>query len=762
MVQAAESALRAASRPVRAILDRVLRCGRGSVVSVEDAQLLLETRAQAADLRAIVATADALRAVSPCKNSVTYVVNRNINFTNACAMRCKFCAFSRSAAGSEAYLMPLEEIERRALEAVEFGATEVCMQAGLPGWNWHGEPWRGRDYVHVASRLKSAAPGAHLHAFSPEEVRYGSRRGFGSSIEAFLRALRDDGGVNSLPGTSAEVLDDDLRSRLSPGRISTREWIEVVRTAHYLGLPTTATVMIGHIETPAHIARHIGIVRDIQLETAGFTEFVPLPFVARESPMWLDVESRAQLGVRSGASRRELVLVHAVSRIMLAGVIHNIQASWPKISLEFAATLLRCGVNDLGGVLMNESISAAAGATHGQCASPARLQAAALSAGREPRQRTTTYGDVASQRVKSVDKIDFGSYGQLVSDTRWRARDVLRRQREKRQQTRSLTTSSRVVTVSIAHTIVNTFECYNSCRYCNFKSSRPSGDERAWVKIDDVRTELAGLRDSGVAEILVLSGEVSPRSPLRERWADQLVAICEAALDAGMLPHANAGPLSRVEMTRLKAVTASMGLMLEAIDSDLNVHRAAPSKRPTLRLDQLRLAGELRIPFTTGLLFGIGETQTARALDAIAELHLQHGRHIQECIIQPLSIGRARIEPELATRLPHLVQLARARLPDDIAIQIPPNLVTSATLRACLENGASDIGGISIKDEVNPDYAFSSYSTLKDQLGQWGFDLRRRLPVHDRLKSWMAPRVQRVAAENFAHFEPAVRHVLCA
>jgi 7,8-didemethyl-8-hydroxy-5-deazariboflavin synthase CofH subunit len=353
---------------------------------------------------------------------VTYVVNRNINFTNVCIKGCGFCAFSRDFREEEGYFLPEEEIVRRAREAQELGATEVCVQAGLP------PKMDGDFYIQLTRTLREAVPGIHLHAFSPEEVLYGSVRS-GRTIRAYLEALKA-AGVGSLPGTAAEILDDDLRDRISPGRIRTAQWIEVITTAHELGIPTTSTMMFGHAETPAHQARHLVLLRDLQRRTGGFTEFVPLSFVHTEAPMW---RQQRVPGLRPGPTGAEVVRVHATARIVLNRAIPNLQVSWVKEGSRLSQLLLTAGANDLGGTLINESISTSAGAGHGQLVPPMEMRRLIRDAGRVPAERLTTYRlrrvfekeaedapealDVAAQ-----DPGRFGSYHQLIKMDQYRYR----------------------------------------------------------------------------------------------------------------------------------------------------------------------------------------------------------------------------------------------------------------------------------------------------------------------------------------------------
>ena len=390
------------------ILDRALD---GKDISVEEAVVLFETTG--AEFSALGMVADELRRRT-VGDLVTYVVNRNINFTNVCIKRCGFCAFSRDFREEEGYFLPINEIVRRAREAWDYGATEVCVQAGLP------PQMEGDLYIKLCGAIKEELPDMHIHGFSPEEVLYGSIRSR-CTIREYLEGLRD-AGVGSLPGTSAEVLDQELRDRISPGRISVEQWKEVITTAHDLGIPTTSTVMFGHVETNEQIARHIALLREIQQSTGGFTEFVPLSFVNSEAPMFL----RGLVdNVRSGPTGMDVIKVHAIARIMLNNWIPNIQASWVKEGSRMSQLLLTAGVNDLGGTLINESISTSAGAQHGQLMRPFEFRQMIRDAGRIPAERYTTYGlhRVFDQDDGQVDPLDlvgdnveeiFGSYRRLV------------------------------------------------------------------------------------------------------------------------------------------------------------------------------------------------------------------------------------------------------------------------------------------------------------------------------------------------------------
>ena len=311
---------------------------------------------------------------------VAYVVNRNINFTNVCIKRCGFCAFSRTHRADETYYLPIEEIVRRAAEAQQLGATEVCIQAGLP------PDMPGDLYIQICHALKEAVPELHIHAFSPEEVLYGARRS-AMTVKEYLRELRA-AGIGSLPGTSAEILDDDLRDRISPGRISTAQWKNVITTAHSLGIPTTSTMMYGHLETPEQCARHLLLLRDLQRQTGGFSEFVPLGFIHAQAPMYLQTQTPE---LQPGPTGITTLRIHAIARLVLNRDIPNLQVSWVKEGLKLAQACLAAGANDLGGTLINESISTAAGAEHGQLLRPVELRHCIQNAGRVAAERSTLY-----------------------------------------------------------------------------------------------------------------------------------------------------------------------------------------------------------------------------------------------------------------------------------------------------------------------------------------------------------------------------------
>ncbi|WP_114954854.1 5-amino-6-(D-ribitylamino)uracil--L-tyrosine 4-hydroxyphenyl transferase CofH [Sphingosinicella terrae] len=383
------SARRACAEPAGEEVARIL--GRASAgEALGEAEIVRLFAARAEEVEQICDAADRLRrAVNG--DAVTYVVNRNVNYTNICTYRCGFCAFSKgsraAALGGPAYLLDLDEVARRAAEASDRGATELCLQGGIhPRFD-------GRTYLDICRAVRRAAPRLHIHAFSPLEVMTGARS-LGLPTRDFMARLKEEG-LASLPGTAAEILDDDVRAILCPDKLSSAEWIEVIETAHALGLPTTATIMFGHVDKPVHWARHLRRVRELQRRTGGITEFVPLPFVHMEAPMALKGQTRL------GPTMREVRLMHAVARLVLHPLVPNIQASWVKLGPEGVRACLDGGVNDLGGTLMNESISRAAGSGHGQELAPQEMEALIRSAGREPRQRTTLYGLVDEGRRRA-------------------------------------------------------------------------------------------------------------------------------------------------------------------------------------------------------------------------------------------------------------------------------------------------------------------------------------------------------------------------
>ena len=367
---------------VAAIIERCL--AGGPVAETEIATLL---RSRGADFGTVIEAANTLRK-KVCDDTVSYVVNRNINYTNVCYFKCQFCAFSKGS-GSEnlrgkPYDISAEEITRRCVEAWERGATEVCMQGGI-----HPD-YTGQTYLDIIATVRKATPAMHIHAFSPLEVWQGAET-LNVPLTEFLARLKR-AGLDTLPGTAAEILHDDVRAHLCPDKLNSAQWLEVMESAHAIGFRTTATIMFGHIESPEHSARHLYSIAELQRKTGGFTEFVPLPFVAHEAPMYKKGKARR------GPSYREALLMHAVPRLVFNGLIDNIQASWVKMGREGVAACLNAGANDVGGSLMNESITRAAGAEHGEEWSPAEIETTIRGLGREPRMRSTLYADASAER----------------------------------------------------------------------------------------------------------------------------------------------------------------------------------------------------------------------------------------------------------------------------------------------------------------------------------------------------------------------------
>jgi FO synthase subunit 2 len=347
-------------------------------------------------------------------NVVTYVINRNINFTNVCVKQCGFCAFSRDFRQEEGYILPLEEIVSRAKEAWKYGATEVCIQAGLP------PNMDGYFYVDICKAIKKELPDIHIHAFSPEEILYASMK-TNTSVYEYLKMLKEVG-IGSLPGTSAEILVKEIRNKISPGRISVEDWIKVITTAHKLNIPTTSTIMYGHVESYVDIVKHLDILRKIQKETNLFTEFVPLSFIHSESPMY----NSGSIGdLRKGANGVEVLKMHSISRIFFYQLIRNIQVSWVKEGQKLSQIMLCSGANDLGGCLINESISTSAGSQYGQLLRPKEMRKLISSVGKIPAQRASNYKIInkfeTSEQIECesiLDKIDpdvFGSYKELIA-----------------------------------------------------------------------------------------------------------------------------------------------------------------------------------------------------------------------------------------------------------------------------------------------------------------------------------------------------------
>jgi FO synthase len=379
---------RPATRVSREVERICARAADGQPLAEAEIVRLFEARGE--DFAHVCQTADAVRR-AVAGSDVTYVVNRNINYTNVCYFKCQFCAFSKGKLSEnlrgKPYDLEREEIQRRVHEAWARGATEVCMQGGI-----HPQ-YTGQTYLDILAAVQQAEPAMHVHAFSPLEVWQGAAT-LGLPLRGFLERLRE-AGLGTLPGTAAEVLDDEVRQILCPDKINTAQWLEVMETAHEVGFRTTATIMYGHVDRYEHWARHLLRIRALQSRTGGFTEFVPLPFVHMEAPLYL--KGRA----RRGPTFREAVLMHAVGRLALHPLIGNIQASWVKMGHEGVVACLQAGVNDLGGTLMNESITRAAGAEHGQETGPREMIGMIVAAGRVPRQRSTVYGEVPPERIEA-------------------------------------------------------------------------------------------------------------------------------------------------------------------------------------------------------------------------------------------------------------------------------------------------------------------------------------------------------------------------
>lgn len=372
-----EEASAMSSAGIRSALERVLQKQDGGCLS--ETECLALAHAEGADLVALLVAGDTLRR-ELVGNIVTYVVNRNMNFTNICFVGCKFCAFSRGPRETDSYFHSLEDMARKAKEAWDLGATEVCIQGGLPR---NLPPFYYRDILRA---IKSATPDMHIHAFSPMEIVYGVEL-TGMPLRDYLIMLRENG-LDTLPGTAAEILDDEVRHVLSRNKVSVAQWQEVIRTAHRCGIPSTSTLMYGHMETPDHWVRQLLLFRQIQSETGGFSEFVPLGFVHQNTLLF-------QQGLsRTGPTFEEHLKIHALARILLAGSIHNIQVSWVKLNREVSQLCLQAGANDYGGTLMEENISREAGATAGQYTSPEDFQALILELGRIPAERNTTYSQI--------------------------------------------------------------------------------------------------------------------------------------------------------------------------------------------------------------------------------------------------------------------------------------------------------------------------------------------------------------------------------
>lgn len=379
----------AAANASQHIIEIIEKCvSRREVSAAEIAQLF---SARGPDFSLITQTANRLRAATN-GDVVSYVVNRNINYTNVCYFKCQFCAFSKGKHSEnlrgEPYDISAEEIARRCQEAWLRGATEVCMQGGI-----HPD-YTGQTYLDILATVRTAVPGMHIHAFSPLEVWQGAQT-LGVSLQEFLQRLQQ-AGLNTLPGTAAEILHDEVRQLICPDKLTTAQWLEVMETAHGIGFRTTATIMYGHVDRPRHWAAHLLAIRNLQQRTGGFTEFVPLPYVAMEAPMYLKGRSRM------GPSFRESILMHSVARLVFHGLIDNIQASWVKLGQDGVSVCLQAGANDVGGTLMNESITRAAGAEHGQEWHPQQIEATIRHLQRIPRMRTTLYTDASPERFTTA------------------------------------------------------------------------------------------------------------------------------------------------------------------------------------------------------------------------------------------------------------------------------------------------------------------------------------------------------------------------
>jgi FO synthase len=385
----AESLMRDVSGSVRDVLERSLE---GQELTRADLITLQGT--QGRDLQALCTTADLARA-QDCDDEVSYVICRNINFTNVCYVGCTYCGFSRHKGDVDAYDRGLDDILVRAHEAVERGATEVCIQGGIhPNKD-------GFWYRDIVRSLKSELPGLHIHAFSPEEIDWGHRGSRGMELRDYLKMLYDEG-LGTIPGTAAEILHDDVRKIISPRKLMSDRWVEIVRTAHEVGLRSTSTIMYGHIEQPEHVAHHLDIIRELQKQTGGFTEFVPLGFIHHNTRLY------NEQGARAGATMPEDLRMIAMARLFLRPWITNVQMSWVKMGKKMAQVALTCGANDFGGTLMEESISNAAGSEHGDHIEPEEIDRLIREVGRTPYERTTTYGRRTPGWLERERALDLG------------------------------------------------------------------------------------------------------------------------------------------------------------------------------------------------------------------------------------------------------------------------------------------------------------------------------------------------------------------
>src|SRR5882757_2259494 len=357
-----------------AVLECLEASRAGHELTFEQGLLLANT--ETADLQALISFADTLRRET-VGDVITYVVNRNINFTNVCFVGCSFCGFGKGPGAADAYSLSADDVVRKAREAWDTGATEVCIQGGLP------RDLDGFFYRDLLRAIKHAIPEMHVHAFSPMEIDYGVTK-TGMPLRDYLRMMKDEG-LGSIPGTAAEILDDRVRKELSPNKLPAGRWVEIITAAHELGIPTTSTMMYGHVEEPADWVRHMLLLRVIQRRTGGFTEFVPLGFIHENTRLY------RHGGARPGPKREEHLRVHALARVLLHGAIKNLQVSWVKLGFEMSLACLQAGANDFSGTLMEESISKAAGATFGEYVAPEEFRARIRSVGRVPAERTTTY-----------------------------------------------------------------------------------------------------------------------------------------------------------------------------------------------------------------------------------------------------------------------------------------------------------------------------------------------------------------------------------
>jgi 7,8-didemethyl-8-hydroxy-5-deazariboflavin synthase CofH subunit len=399
------------SKPVADVLDRALA---DRELEVDDATLLLA--AQGTDLLALMSAADHARRADR-GDVVTYVVCRNMNFTNVCYVGCTYCGFSRHKDDADAYDHPMEKLVEKGRDAVARGATEFCIQGGI-------HPAKDHTHYHeILTTLKREFPDVHIHAFSPEEIDHGHRAS-GMELEDYLRWLRD-AGLGTIPGTAAEILDDEIRAVIEPRKLRTARWVEIVRAAHRVGLRSTATVMYGHVEEPRHVAAHLGLVREIQKETGGFTEFVPLGFIHERNRLF------QHLGARPGSSAPEDVRLIAVARLFLRPWIPNVQMSWVKMGTKLAQMALLAGANDFGGTLMEESISRESGADHGENLPAEEMRRLIREMGRTPAERSTKYEilRVFADPAEDPPSLEPASARALAGPARWRKSSEDRRLR---------------------------------------------------------------------------------------------------------------------------------------------------------------------------------------------------------------------------------------------------------------------------------------------------------------------------------------------